>query len=205
MAECILVGNNGSGGDGGSSDSYFGITAPTSDIGNDGEYYYIRNSGENGHSLEMTGSSGQTRAGWEFYPNEEISIIGFRGKTQYTTTGALLLATTDGTIVAQIDNVQFTANTWVEAYLQQPVTLSVGTNYIVQIVSNSGGVYYSQSLQSSDFSEALTFVRGRYGGTPGTAEGGTAYSSDIIIRTDNVPEKVRIQYYKENGSWVQIA
>ena len=199
MADCAIIGNGG----GNSSDSRFGTTAPTSDIGSDGEYYYIRNpQSGNAHSYEMTGASGQNKAGWEFYTDTNVDIVGFRGKARSSTTGTLLIMTLDGTIVAQANNVQFTAGTWITVSLDIPVTLTANTHYVAQIRPDSGGVYYAQPARASAFASGINYVTGRYGGSPGNAESGVAYSVDILFSTGyNV---ITDQYYKENGAWTKI-
>lgn len=51
----------------------------------------------------------------------------------------------------------------------------------------------------------ISFVRGRYGGLPGTQESGVFYGVDILIQTrTNPPFPVVAQYYKSSGAWSAV-
>lgn len=189
---------------GGGGNVIQGTDIPTSNIGENGNYYYKGEYQES--TLGFTGSfssgnSGQTNAGWEFTANENISCVGLAGETRTRATGSLVLAANDGTILKQVDNVDFNYTAIVE--FDNPVQLTSEKNYIVYIIVPTGpGIKYRQS-SAPPVDSRITYVRGRYGALPGTAEANTLYSTNIIIEGDGL-FRANKQYYKSNGMWIEL-
>jgi hypothetical protein len=187
---------------GGSGNVIQGTTAPTSDIGENGNYYYegAYTNSERGYTSDFPSSTSQTKAGWEFTPNGDITLIGLSGVLRNSGTGSLILADVTGNIIKQIDNVSFTANVETEALFDTPLQLISGNNYIVQIWGS--GLSYRQSNKT--FNPKITYVQGRYGNLPGNTESGSVYSANILIGYEIV-FIAEHQYHKENGMWRQLA
>lgn len=195
-------------GGGGSSGVYVGTTSPDSSLGNNGDYYYLREGRliySQGCVESTTTTTNQSQAGYEFTANENCYVVGLFGKLRNAGVANLYLCDINGRILAEIDGVNMTGD-WVYAQLQNPVAIESGTNYICLIKRVSGEqIQYTQGTHSTD--SRITYVRGRYGTSfPGSQESGSRYSADVALAS-NLYEiyYVMSQYYKESGTWEQIA
>lgn len=192
---------------GGPTDIIYGTSAPTADIGQNNDYYYQRI--QNSFGIRKSGSWGSSTAvnsGIQFRPTEDITVVGLRGMTKTTKTGGIRIGTTS-TILATVSNVDFVADTPKEVMLDSPITLTAGTDYIVQLILGSGGgaAYTNNSNQIKDIvlDSRIQYIQARYGSSyPGNTESGSYVFSDIIMDEDRY--YIDAQYIKENGSWITI-
>ena len=195
----------GGGGSGGSENAFASVNAPTSADGENGQYWFqLRDGGEEDYPAlksQPSDSANTGTAGWEFMANVAITVVGLRAMTRSSYTGAIKLANSSGTVLAEV-SVSFAAGEWVDAALENPVTLTAGSRYIVMIYGDRGTLLYQNNpITVSD----VTYVVGRYNGLPGTLESTTCYSCDIIIQGNNLPPyEVTKQYYKSGGTWTEV-
>lgn len=186
----------------------YGTESPDNTQGNNGDYYYVRRNDvtENGAKWTSYNDSGQLTAGWEFYPNTTIKIVGLRARNRYgTRNGYILLCDTSGNIIARTESMTFDAlDGWKDIMLDTPVTLTQGTHYIVQVSFETAGGMSYQNNPNVTFSDKITYVQGRYGGTPGTTESTVLYSCDVIIGSPSIYYIIYGQYYKQNNAWYNI-
>jgi len=193
----------GSGGGGGSGNAYAYSVPPTASVGENGEYYFELDASStiSGLKSEPNDTANTGTAGWEFTANENLTVVGVRGFARSSYTGTIKLAGSSGTVLAE-KSVSLVADTWVSAMFDTPVTLSSGNNYIIMLFGSSGTLKYQRNPSTAT---QITYVRGRYGSLPGTAETGTAYSVDILIEGNvQPPYPVKTQYYKTGGVWVPV-
>ena len=188
---------------------FYGTSAPNQSQGSNGDYYYIRTNdssinGINWDSESTFSSSQQTHAGWEFYPNSNITVVGLKVRNRNNTdaTGYLLLGDTNGNIIAQTEQSTFLAQGWTEILLDTPINLSNSTHYIVQVVFTGSGYMSYKNRSSIIPSDKITYVQGRYSSFPGTQESDILYGCDIMIKNDYY--YITDQYIKENGMWNKI-
>ena len=185
---------------GGSSGVYVGTDAPTSSIGSNGDYYYRRARFPYGYQNAPTSGSSTSQSGYEFTANSNISVVGLRGYVRSSVTGSLMLGDSSGNILKQVNDIAFSANDWTEVTFDSPVQLTSGSNYIVMIAASALAYQYASG---ATFASTITYVRGRYGGMPGSTDAGILYGADIIVDSDVF--YVTEQYRKESGAWEKIA
>ena len=190
------------GGGGGGGDAFVSPNAPTSADGENGQYWFQLNAEADHPALVSQPSSVAYTgtAGWEFKARKAITVAGLRAKIRNSNgyTGTIKLTTSNGTTIAEV-SVSLVEGEWVDAYFDDPVSLTVGSNYIVMLFGESGTLTYQNNPTTvSD----VEYVCGRYGGLPGVSESGTCYSCDIIIQGHSQPPlPVKTQYYKSGDSW----
>ena len=198
------------------SGALVGTTDPDSSMGNDGDYYYKRAliTDAQGFPQNVTNQSQQAQAGYEFTAKKNCSVVGLYGRMSGTGVVNLYLYASNGSIIAEIDNVSITAgNTWVLARLSTPVFLTSGQNYVVMVkkVNTSASLEYGGATPSTAVTDSrIKYVRGKYGNAsaafPFSNDTNYRYSADVAIGPpfENVYE-VTAQYYKHSGEWVAIA
>lgn len=188
------------------SDVYVGTGEPSQDVGSDGNYYYKRylKNFEYGCTTNPSNSSSTSMSGYEFKTVNAISVKGLRGYSRTSGTGKLFLAAVDGTVLGQIDGVQFAAGGWTEAYFETPIQLSADTNYIVMVRRSQGALSYQTKSQAT-VNANITAIAGRYDALPGSVDSSNLYGADILIEKNPGVYLVDKQYIKQSGSWVQIA
>ena len=187
------------------SEVYVGTDEPPQDVGSDGNYYYKRYvKTEYGCTTNPNQNSQTSMSGYEFKTVNAISVKGLRGYSRTSGTGKLFLAAADGTVLGQIDDVQFAAGGWTEAYFETPIQLSADTNYIVMVQRSQGGLLY-QTKSRATVNANITAIAGRYGSLPGSVDSANLYGADIIIEKNPAVYLVDKQYIKQSGAWIQIA
>lgn len=183
---------------------YFGRNPPSNDVGVDGDYYYQRVDNKQAYpTFTASGSTMQTRAGYEFVTNGVCKVTGLCALMSGSSVVNIALYNTSGDVIASVSNVSIdSGGKWVVAPLAEPVTLSANTHYIVMVEKVSGGsIRYAQGTQQPG-TNLITFEIGRYGTPPGTQESNTRYSADIYIE---YYYNITNSYIKESGSWNTIS
>lgn len=197
----VMLGGSGGGG-GGDGNAYAYLRAPTSADGENGQYWFQLTT-EDYYALKSdpTQNANTGIAGWEFTANSAITVVGLRAKVLGSYTATIKLAESNGTVLAEA-SVSTVYDQWVDVALETPITLTAGSNYIVMLFGQALTLRYQNSPATVS---SLTYVRGRYGGLPGSTENGTCYSCDIIIQGHNQPPyPVSKQYYKSGGTWSEV-
>lgn len=180
-----------------------GTTAPVSDDLYEGQQYIqygeepIYNSALNWTS-DFSDSQTQV-SGWEFVVNEDITIIGLRGRICNNGTASLRIGTTSK-ILATVSDIQMPAGEWFDVMLDTPIHATTGEHYIVQILSSYGLYYYQGTPSSKLRTDKVSYVQSRYSSFPGSTESDIVYSADILIETGEVIEKIIASWYKLNGT-----
>ena len=200
----MILGGGGSGGN-----AYALASPPIADIGRDGDYYFELSSGTVAPLKDNTNwsASSENNGGWEFSVpgNSPVTLVGVRGYSGVNQPGSTAsIGTSDGVVFKQV-SIDLLANQWVDVFLDSPITLSPGTNYIVKIAATNSLKYIRNPSLNTNM---ITYVRGRYGSAfPGTAESGVAYSADVILDNLNAepPYSAQAEYYKAGGLWVSVS
>lgn len=196
-------------GAGGAAVSYYAYTnPPTSEIGEDGDYYMELSDAACSPAFanDPANNANSSSGGWEFKANDSINIIGVRAYVRSDMTGKTIqFGTSSGTVLKAV-TVDLTANQWTEVLFDEPVTLTTGINYVVMIVlaGSSTLKYQTNPVLTTD---KLTYVRGRYGAFfPGTTESGTAYSVDVLYDSGiaEPPYLIKKEYWKTGGAWTEV-
>lgn len=183
--------------------AYASTVPPDASIGQNGDYYFelFDTTFITGLQSEPNKTASASTAGWEFTANEDITVIGARGLARSSYAGTITLADVSGTVLAE-KTVSLVANTWVRVDFDNPVALTAGNNYIIMLFGNSSTLKYQNDPAVAS---QIRYVQGRYGSLPGSREGGTAYSVDILIYKDsNPPYPIKTQYYKTGGVWEPV-
>lgn len=189
------------GGSGGSSggNAYGGSTPPTSGIGSNGDYYFEMSTKEYGIQSPYINQANSI-GGYKFkVVSSNISIIGVRVLLRADITGAIKLATSDGTLLASV-SASYNDGDWREIMFDEPVTPEVDGIYMVMFDGSTGSMYYNRNPSTAP---GIVYICGREGYFPGQDDSGYAYSCDIIVKYED-PYFVRAQYYKENGAWSEV-
>ena len=189
--------------DGGAGGVLVGTDAPTSDLGENGNYYYKRNN--NGYGVTAYGTlqgSGTTGYGNVYHAAVDLTIKGIRAMCTQNKTGTISIG--DLTQASETSgSLTFTANQWTTYMLATPVTISAGDDFFIKVVvegESGGSIAYSTNV-TFDTAKA-TFVKSYYGTTyPGTQDAAKTLT-DYIVDIDYY--LVDAQYLKTNNAWVQI-
>lgn len=190
----------GSGGGGGTGNAWSGTSAPSDAVGENGQYYFQLSTDNHALVNDPASNANTGTAGWEFTAASAITIVGVRAMARSSYTGTVKFGEAGGTILKEV-GVSLVAGQWVEAMFDSPVTLTTNTHYIVMLFGNSSTLLYQRSPTLR--TNAITYVRGRYGGFPGTNESGTAYSVDVLYQIEP-PYPIKSEYYKSGGTWSQV-
>lgn len=182
--------------------AYACTVPPTASVGQNGDYYFELNDTVAGLQREPNNWAQTDTAGWEFTVNEDITVSGARGLSRSSSyVGTIKLADVSGTVLAEKD-VSLVAGAWVSVDFDNPVALTAGNNYIIMLFGQPSSLMYQHNPTTVP---QITYVQGRYGGLPGSAENGTAYSADILIQgARNPPYPFKTQYYKTRGEWGRV-
>lgn len=198
----VVLGGSGGGG-GGSGNAFASINAPTAADGENGQYWFqlLKATYKNGATFNPTSSATISIGGWEFTANSAITICGARATAHTSYTGTVKLADSNGTVLAE-KSISLEAGQWVYVYFDSDVTLTAGNNYIITLFGNSGTLVYTTSAATD---ASISYVRGRYGGLPGTPESGVLYGVDVLIESEaQPPYPLKKQYYKSGGIWTEV-
>ena len=193
--------SNGGGGSSGGGNAYAYLSPPTSNIGKDGEYYFeLSDKGyREGANIEPYSSASVLSGGWEFQVNSAIKICGARAQARSNGTGIVKLADSNGNVLAE-KSIKLEQNEWNYLLFDSSIPLTVGNNYIIMLFCSSAILNYTRIREITD--PSITYVRGRYGGLPGTQEGSVYYGVDILIEEGlSPPFPIKTQYYKSGGVW----
>lgn len=179
-----------------------GTTDPTSEQGENGDYYYKRGpfvkNGVDGWTYQNSSSSA---GGMSFTVPIETTITGIMvyNRGSATVTGNISIGTT--TPIYSSGNIPISPG-WFTHLFPSPITLLPGVTYnLIVDYSNSGYLIYTPL--SSLSSNYINIVSGKYGSFPGTSDNTNAYGASIIISD---PDTLYIydQYKKINGVWTPI-
>jgi len=198
----VVLGGSGGGG-GGSGNAFASLNAPTAADGENGQYWFqLREIGyKDGTTLNPTDNASVSIGGWEFTANSAITICGARAYTRTSYTGTVKLAYSNGTVLAE-KSISLEAGRWVYVLFDSDVTLTAGNNYIITLFGNSGTLVYTRSATTD---ASISYVKGRYGGLPGTSESGVLYGVDVLIKSEaQPPYPLKKQYYKSGGIWTEV-
>lgn len=192
----------------------FGVNRPPdSSLGSNGDYYYQRD--KSIRSIKSHGSSlsgGSSIAyGIEFYVTQDVTVTHLCAITTETRVGKLQIGTMSE-ILAEIENVSFPANTWVEIELSTPIQLTAETHYVVRAnmdsVYSTGKIAYAQGSSQVTYQSIVKYVQGRYTNDgsvwPGTAESSSGCLSCLKYLSSDELYKIHNQFYKTAGTWVEI-
>ena len=193
--------SNGGGGSSGGGNAYAYLSPPTSNIGKDGEYYFELNDKtyREGADIELTNIASVLSGGWEFRVDSAIKICGARAQARSNSTGIVKLADNNGNVLAE-KSIKLMQNQWNYIFFDSSIPLTVGNNYIIMLFCSSAILNYTKAGDITG--PSITYVRGRYGGLPGTQEDRVYYGVDILIEEDaSPPFLIKTQYYKSGGVW----
>lgn len=192
----------GGGGGGGDENAFASLAAPTSADGQDGQYWFQLAGGFTpGYSGSLSGMANTPTAGWQFTATEALKVVGLRGRTRAAVAGGYLKFGTLTDILAEVQT-DFLSGEWTNVLLDNPITLTPGTDYIVMLFGSSQTLSYSAS-SALTFQAGITYKQARYGSYPGTIEQNNVYSADILIEA-TPPYQMSKQYYKSNGTWSEV-
>lgn len=178
---------------------------PTSAIGNNGDYYYMRNkSGNIATNNWSDGGSGQTIGGYEFIPSENITVIALRAysRNYQSITGKIGLYDSSGNTIIETGDVTIDPG-WNTIYISS-TDLTSGTHYCVISTFNASSSMIYSAINSLSISNKIAIVQGRYGGILGNADSANVYTSDIVIEDDSSNYYIGRQYKKVSGVWTEI-
>lgn len=188
----------------GSDGNFFGASIPTSETGNNGDYYYqYVVSGNIFESIGSDRSSNTLIYGNEFIPLVDMTITALRGHANQEKSGKIRIGDSSQ-VLAETASATFPAGEWVELPLATPLQLQKGTNYIVQVVIESGttgAVGYTASSPTVN-NDLFKYVIARYGSYPGTSEADRFVNADVVCEPVN--RIVTTQYRKKNGVWENL-
>lgn len=185
--------------------THVGTTDPVSSLGENGDYYYKRQSQFTAYELEAPnfGTSSNTWIGFDFTLSEAISIT--KMSTYLTgSTNFKFCIGTENTVVYESSEINGVSGVN-ELTLSTPVELSANTTYTAYIIMDENkGQYFSQS-KMVNFGKAFTFVCGRYGaGTYRPANTDSSDSYRVNFDYTTADEYVMKEYRKKSGAWVQL-
>lgn len=182
-----------------------GSDLPSSNIGDNGDYYYMRNkSGNIAVNNWSENGSGQTIGGYEFIPSENITVIALRAysRNYQSITGKIGLYDSSGNAIIETE-VTTIAPGWNTIYIT-PTNLTSGTHYFVISTFNASSSMIYSAINSLSISNKITIVQGRYGGILGNTDSANVYTSDIVIEDDSSNYYISWQYKKVSGVWTEI-
>jgi len=199
-----LLGTKSGGGGGGGSggNAWASLDEPSASVGADGDYYFHLVNGTPALASEATTDASTAAAGWEFSANESITVVGARAKARSSYTATIKFGLLDGTVLAE-KNIDLENGDWVTVLFDNPITLTANQDYIIMVLGNQNTFNYSSSRPTMATNK-LSYVRGRYGSFPGTAEPGSYYNVDVLIGSGEPPYTADRQYYKTGGVWVAV-
>ena len=189
-----------------SYNSFVGTETPTTEMGNNGDYYFELVNTVEGPGLDAPfESNASSTGGYSFTvkSGKNVAATGVRVKLRANITGAVEFGTVDGTLIKSV-SVSYNAGSWSKVLFDEPVSLNAGVEYSV-VFNGSGGSMFYQGSPSSYANDDIVYITGRYGSFPGASEG-NAYSCDVIIQRviESPPFPVKKQYYKSNGLWLEV-
>ena len=194
-----------SGGGGGGGNAFAKYRAPTSADGENGEYWFeLMNYSPGIISGDFSGNASTPNAGWEFEVTEEVSLVGLRGKARNSYTGTLKFGTTSEKLAEK--SVDLVAGEWVSVRLDDPITLSPNTRYVVMLYGQASTLSYN-SRGFVSINSKVVYKHARYTNYatewPGNTENSNVYSADVMLGTDP-PYPINKQYYKAAGTWSEV-
>ena len=195
----VMMGGSGGGG-GSSGNAWVGSSVPGASLGENGQYYFQVLPGTMATTFDPNSNATVAIGGWEFTANTAITVIGARAKVRSSSyNGTVKLADSSGNVLAET-GISLVAGEWVIVEFETPVSLTAGQNYIIALYGNAQTLVYTRSATTIG---SISYVRGRYGGLPGTQESNVRYGVDIMVQSDP-PHLIHAQYYKSSGAWTQV-
>lgn len=181
-----------------------GTEPPEESVGANGNYYYQRtNSADIIKSYSGTVQGSNTSVyGIEFEVLSDVVVSSLMGMTTQAKTGKLRLGTLD-TVLAEVI-ATFPAETWVNIPLENPITLTAGTHYILQTVIDQtpGAIAHLSSVNQIVYDPDVRYIQSRYGGFPGNTE---SNSGVLVSFRKMLPYYlVEKQYLKVNNEWLEL-
>lgn len=196
-----MIGKSSSGGSVSDKNAYVSETPPSNSVGNDGDYYFELNSDTVPAIASTFPNYASAVGGWEFKANTARNIVGARVYVASAQTGKIIFGTASGTILKEI-TVNLAENEWTEVLFDEPVVLTIDTNYIIMAKVNGWTMMYKRNPELTTTS--ITYVTGRQGPEfPGTTESSVAYSVDVLYGA-SIPYSVKNEYYKSGGNWTEV-
>lgn len=194
----VMLGGSGGGGGG---NAWASFDAPSASVGQNGDYYFHLLKGTPALSSEATTNASTAAAGWAFVANESINIVGARAKARSSYTATIKFGLPDGTVLAE-KNIDLENGLWVSISFDNPITLTVNQSYIIMVLGDQNTFYFNYGKPTLATNK-LSYVQGRYGSFPGTAESQSYYNVDVLIGGEP-PYTADRQYYKTGGVWVPV-
>lgn len=192
---------------GGSNGVYVGTTAPSSSLGQNGEYYYQRiiHSDTGTDNWDISGS-GASISGYKFTTAEACSVVGLRvynrGASRQVTAG---LYESDGTVIEEITAT--VGSKWTSLMFNSPHQLTSDTTYlsIADWGETGHSVYSPTYFMMTDNRIDAASLKGIYGSITGTVDNQNIYGCDILLSSNSGDYyEVTDQYYKVNNTWAKI-
>lgn len=194
----------------GSGNATFSTGAPNSVSGyDDGDYFYQRVATSlvfDRRSTSWRNASSTYSTGQKIRCVTACSVVGFlvwsRRNTVY-----LHLSTTDGTDLASATMTDAESNAWNIVYLDTPVQLSAGTEYVVWYSNNGAGAYIETSSKTpadNRFEYIDSVYASGNNNFPSTSIPANLYPVDLLAIDEASNPAVVRQWVMQNGAWEEI-
>ena len=182
--------------------AFKGDSVPSSDLGYDGDIYFLMSDYAGGTWAPGYISSSTKSGGWAFRISRAVTIKGIRVFPTGNTCSVYLNDNTNTQIKSVIDQA-VTANAWNDIIFDSPVTLTnTSIYYRVWFSQPSGYCSYSDQPLSCGVSP-ISFSNGLYSTSVNQAPSGNAdgspYGVDIILDQSMAHD----QYVKISGVWTR--
>ena len=187
-----------------SGNAYKGIAAPSSDLGSNGDVYFLMSDYAGGPWTPEAVSGSAMSGGWSFKITKSVTIKGIRVYPNENTCSVYLSkGGISGNLKSVIDQ-PVTANAWNDIIFDEPITLTDTTGtYTVWFSPSTGFCSYSDTPIScglnhiSFFGSVYSTIRNS---VPTGSAGQSPYGVDLIMMEAIAND----QYVKTSGTWIRV-
>lgn len=187
-----------------SGNAYKGNTAPSSDLGSNGDVYFLMSNYAGGPWTPEGVSGNALSGGWSFKITKSVTIKGIRVYSKVNTCSVYLSKAEYQELLKSAVNQPVTANAWNDIIFDEPITLGdTSATYIVWFSPSTGFCSYSDTPISCGLNPIL-FLGSVFSLAKDTFPGGSAglspYGVDLIMMEPIAHD----QYVKTSGTWVRV-